>query len=162
MELCIQKLQFAFGAWLIALPVECVAAWQRGHQHQATTLGSSHIPALSPGHQLRNTQTPGQGWLCFACGSFIPQTASFYSVFLVCCLALEALQKLLCLRCALCKTEEFPPCPVKGRALSASPLDIVAMCTEQEPAEEINSAHKEQRISGLPKEILTFLKCKHV
>lgn len=33
LELCIPKLQFAFGAGLITLLVECMAAWQRGHEH---------------------------------------------------------------------------------------------------------------------------------
>lgn len=49
LELCIQKLQFAFGAWLITLLVECMAAWQRGPERRAITLDPSHIPALSLG-----------------------------------------------------------------------------------------------------------------
>lgn len=50
----------------------------------------------------------------------------------------------------------------KSKALSASHSDAITMCTEQELAEEINSAYKEQRTSELPREILTFLKCKPV
>lgn len=49
-----------------------------------------------------------------------------------------------------------------SRALSASHSGPIVTCTEQEPAEKINSAHREQRPLELPREILTFLKCEPV
>lgn len=49
-----------------------------------------------------------------------------------------------------------------SRALSASHSGPIMTRMEQEPAEEINSAHREQRPLELPREILTFLKCEPV
>lgn len=48
----------------------------------------------------------------------------------------------------------------ESRALSAGHSDTIVTHKQQELGEEINSAHREQKTLDLPREILTFLKCK--
>lgn len=136
-----------------------------GTQHWATTLGSSHSQTqpsstVQPEIQEYPNTRPRLALFCL------------WELHTINCLILLRVFGLLSCSGIFAEAVVSQICTLQNRGISTlsserqSPfsksLGPRGMCTEQEPAEETNSAHKEQRMSGLPREILTFLICKCV
>lgn len=161
LELCIQKFHSAFGACLVTLLVECMAAWLWGHSTEPSlwthpTSQPQHSPASNP--EIPKHQAKA-GFVLLV------------KLHTINCLISLCVLGLLSHSGSFAEAVVSQRCTLQNRGIStlsseAEPFHQVPRTSwhvhRAEPAEETNSAHKEQRISGLPREILTILICECV